>query len=137
MPHPEGPTDVFPKILKGRVAPSGGCQTGGAEEQWLSADLASHAGMPTIAVWHEPRWACTSDGHASDGDLQTFWAKLYDAHADFVFSGHNPQPHYLARPFAIGHHHEGDAQEHGVEGGAEAAQPLGARFHAGGPAAEE
>lgn len=47
------------------------------------------AGMPTIAVWHEPRWACTSNGHASEGGLQPFWARLYDAHADFVFNGHN------------------------------------------------
>jgi hypothetical protein len=30
---------------------SGGCSAGGPQEQWLSADLAQHAGMPTIAVW--------------------------------------------------------------------------------------
>jgi hypothetical protein len=68
---------------------SGGCSTGGAEEKWLSADLADHTGMPTIAIWHEPLWTCTTDGHSPETDVLPLWAKLYDAHADFVFNGHN------------------------------------------------
>jgi hypothetical protein len=68
---------------------SGGCATGGAQEQWLAEDLAEHTGMPTIAFWHQPRWTCTSNGHASASDVQPLWARLYDAHADFVFNGHN------------------------------------------------
>jgi hypothetical protein len=67
----------------------GGCSAGGAQEQWLSADLAEHAGMPTIAIGHQPRWTCTVDGHDSDSATQPLWARLYDAHADFVFNGHN------------------------------------------------
>ena len=42
-----------------------------------------------IAVWHSPRWTCSVDGHTSDPSMQNFWARLYDAHADFVFNGHN------------------------------------------------
>lgn len=67
----------------------GGCSTGGTQEQWLVADLAQHAGMPTIAYWHQPRWTCTTNGHSSDSATQPLWAALHQAGADFVFNGHN------------------------------------------------
>lgn len=78
---------------------SGGCGAGGAQDQWLSGDLAQHAGMPTIAVWHNPRWTCSVGEHTSDSDMQNFWARLYDAHADFVFNGHN---HFYQRYKPLG-----------------------------------
>jgi len=68
---------------------SGGCGSGGAQDRWLVADLAAHGGMPLIGIWHSPRWTCVTDGHGSDSAMQTFWARCYDAHADFVFNGHN------------------------------------------------
>jgi hypothetical protein len=71
----------------------GGCEAGGAQDHWLAGDLAAHAGMPILAAWHAPRWAC-GGSHPSDTAMQGFWARLYDAHADFVFNGHN---HYYPR----------------------------------------
>jgi acid phosphatase type 7 len=67
--------------------------SGSAQETWLKSDLSSHKTMPIIAVWHSPRYAC-GGSHASDTSMQTMWADLYDAGADFVFNGHN---HYYQR----------------------------------------
>ncbi len=73
--------------LNSECSAVGGCEQGSAEELWLAIDLAAHASMPIIAVWHEPRYSC--GGHGDATELQAFWADLYAAHADFVFSGHN------------------------------------------------
>ncbi len=67
----------------------GGCAASGIQGKWLAADLAAHAGMPTIAIWHEPIWTCTIDGHEGKDEMQPLWNMLFDAHADFVFNGHN------------------------------------------------
>jgi hypothetical protein len=68
---------------------SGGCGASGSQGKWLAADLADHAGMPTVAIWHEPLWTCTLDGHDAEDRMQPLRNMLYDAHADFVFNGHN------------------------------------------------
>jgi hypothetical protein len=78
---------------------AGACSAGGAQDVWLSGDLAQHAGMPLIAVWHSPRWTCSVGGHDSDSVMQNFWARLYAAHADFVFAGHN---HFYQRYRPLG-----------------------------------
>jgi hypothetical protein len=65
----------------------GGCGPGSPQEQWLAQDLAAHPGVPIVAVWHEPRYAC--GGHNDVPEMQTLWADLVAAGADLVFGGHN------------------------------------------------
>lgn len=64
---------------------------GGGQETWFKADLAAHATMPIIAVWHEPRYTCGTgdESHVDAPEMQPFWADLYDAGGDLVFNGHN------------------------------------------------
>jgi acid phosphatase type 7 len=90
---------------------SGGCSTGGTQDDWLADDLAGHAGMPTLALWHAPRWTCTTDGHAAASDMQGLWARLYDAHVDFVFNGHN---HLYQRYKPIGKSSSGSEDAQGI-----------------------
>jgi hypothetical protein len=78
---------------------AGACGAGGAQDVWLSEDLAQHAGMPLIAVWHSARWTCSLGGHGNDPGMQNFWARLSAAHADFVFVGHN---HFYQRYRPLG-----------------------------------
>jgi hypothetical protein len=66
---------------------AGGCAAGGAEEQWLRADLAANAGKCTLAYWHQPRFSSGNGG--SNSLYQPFWQDLYAAHADVVLNGHS------------------------------------------------
>jgi hypothetical protein len=65
----------------------GGCGAGSPQESWLRADLAAHAAMPTVAVWHAPRFSC--GGHADAENTQTLWADLAGAGVDFLVTGHS------------------------------------------------
>jgi len=95
-----------------RVA--GGCATGGAQEQWLRADLAATSATCTLALWHHPRYSSGTNGATTA--MQPLWQDLYDAGADVVISGHDhdyerfaPQdraglsdPTYGLREFIVG-----------------------------------
>jgi acid phosphatase type 7 len=61
---------------------------GGAQEAWVKADLAAHATMPIIGVWHAPRYAC-GGSHGDATEMQPIWADFYDVGADFIFNGHD------------------------------------------------
>ncbi|MGY1810952.1 PKD domain-containing protein [Blastococcus sp. SYSU D00669] len=61
------------------------CSRGSAQETWLRADLAAHAGKCTLAYWHHPRF---SAGSASSS-VSPFWDALYAAGADLVLAGHS------------------------------------------------
>lgn len=65
----------------------GGCQAGSPQEQWLAQDLAAHRDAPTVAFWHEPRFACGA--HGDTPALQALWADLVAGGVDLVFAGHN------------------------------------------------
>jgi acid phosphatase type 7 len=66
---------------------TGGCAVGGAQEQWLRADLAAHPNTCTLAYWHHPRW---SSGDGGDQNMMTdIWNDLYASHAAIVLSGHD------------------------------------------------
>ena len=78
--------------LNSQCSAVGGCGGGSPQERWLASDLAGHAGMPLIAVWHVPRFAC--GGHPGAVELQAVWADLVVAGADLVFNGHD---HYFQR----------------------------------------
>ena len=63
---------------------AGGCAAGGAQEQWLKADLAAHPTDCILAFWHHPRF---SSG-ANYSRVSAFWTDLYAARADVVLNGH-------------------------------------------------
>ncbi len=65
----------------------GGCAAGGAQEQWLRADLAAHQTQCTLAFWHHPRFSSGLDG--SPITFSPFWQALYDYNADLVLVGHS------------------------------------------------
>ena len=61
--------------------------TGSAQETWLRADLAAHAKLCTVAIWHHPRYS--SGPHGSSIVMQSLWKALYDAGADVVLVAHD------------------------------------------------
>ncbi len=64
-----------------------GCGRGSSQLHWLEADLASHPGGCTIAIWHQPRF--TSGVHRSDPRYVPFWDALYHAGVEIVINGHD------------------------------------------------
>jgi hypothetical protein len=66
----------------------GGCGSGSPEEQWLSADLATHQNTCTLAYWHEPRFSSGQNGDYI-GNTQAFWEDLYSAGVDVILNGHD------------------------------------------------
>jgi Concanavalin A-like lectin/glucanases superfamily/Calcineurin-like phosphoesterase len=63
-----------------------GCNEG-AQEQWLTADLAAHSNLCTLAVFHRPRWSSDSV-HGPGWPLVTpFWNILYQYGVDLILNG--------------------------------------------------
>jgi calcineurin-like phosphoesterase family protein len=61
-----------------------GLGAGGAQDQWLKADLAAHKNVCTLAYWHRPRFSSV----IGDARLDFFWQTLYAAGVDVVLNGH-------------------------------------------------
>ena len=57
---------------------------GGVQDQWLTADLASHSNTCTLAYWHRPRFSSL----ANDPTYDFFWQTLYAGGADVILNGH-------------------------------------------------
>jgi hypothetical protein len=68
---------------------------------FLTADAAKHPGMPSIAVWHQPRFS-SGDEHGSDEDLQPLWEAAVRADVDIVLNGHDHDYERFARLDATG-----------------------------------
>jgi hypothetical protein len=66
----------------------GGCGAGSAQELWLKADLAAHAGARIGAIWHKPVFSSGSL-HGNDATAAVFWTDLMAARACFVLNGHD------------------------------------------------
>ncbi len=64
------------------------CLAGGAQEQWLRADLARRPGACTLVYWHHPRFS-SGRVHGSSIDVGPLWQALYDGNADVVLAGHD------------------------------------------------
>jgi hypothetical protein len=93
---------------------TGGCAAGGAQEQWLRADLAASAAACTVAIWHHPLFS--SGLHGAEVAVRPLWQALVDAGADLVIVGHdhdyerfapqdalgNADPAYGLREFVVG-----------------------------------
>ena len=65
----------------------GGCGPGSSQERWLTADLAAHRNLCTLAYWHHPRFS--SGPHGNSTATAALWQDLYDAGADVVLSAHD------------------------------------------------
>ncbi len=63
------------------------CAAGGAQEQWLRADLSASPGPCTLAYWHHARFS-SGRTHGSSTAVAPLWKALYDAGADLVLAGH-------------------------------------------------
>ncbi len=57
---------------------------GGAQDQWLKADLAAHSNTCTLAYWHRPRFSSLQN----DPSYDFLWQTLYAGGADVVLNGH-------------------------------------------------
>jgi hypothetical protein len=82
------------------AAISGGCAAGGAQEQWLRADLAANPHQCVAAYWHHPRYS--SGEHGSSTATQALYQALYDANADLILVGHDHDYERFAPQNAVG-----------------------------------
>lgn len=82
-------------IVLQSTTPFASTDFGGAQEQWLKADLAAHPSYCTLAIWHHSRFFSPISTDSPDGDasmVKPFWVDLYNAGADVVLGGH--EHHY-------------------------------------------
>ena len=57
-----------------------------AQARWLTADLAAHRTVCTLAYWHHPVFS--SGDHGNDPHMREIWRILYAFGADVVINGH-------------------------------------------------
>jgi hypothetical protein len=62
------------------------CTAGGAQHQWLVADLAAHAQQCTVAIMHHPYWSSSSGN--KEPRVLPFIQALYNANADLILAAH-------------------------------------------------
>jgi hypothetical protein len=65
----------------------GGCEQGGAQNDWLEGDLAASSARCTIALMHQPRFASKANGDGLRSSLRPLWEDLYDHGVEMVLSG--------------------------------------------------
>jgi len=73
------------------------------QEEWLSADLATHPAKCTLAFFHHPRFSSGGHGRGSDLRLDGLWRILHLGGADVVLSGHDHDYERFAPQDAGGH----------------------------------
>ena len=73
-------------VLNTQGTQIGGTGANTPEETWLRADLAAHAGMHVIAMFHIPLF---TSGELSRDAYAVWWQDLYAAHADLILNGHD------------------------------------------------
>jgi hypothetical protein len=74
--------------LNSNCAAIGGCGRSSPQGLWLQADLAAHPSRCTLAYWHHPRFASSSN-HGSSALTRELWAILQEHAADLVLVGHD------------------------------------------------
>jgi hypothetical protein len=74
-------------VLNSNCAKVGGCAVGSPQEVWLRADLKAHAGLCTLAYWHQPRFSSGEFGNEAPYD--PLWRDLYAAGAEIVLGAHD------------------------------------------------
>ena len=74
-------------VINANCSKVGGCDANSPQGEWLSADLAAHPTVCTLAYWHQPRFS--SGEHGNDTGVKMIWQILYNAGADLVLNGHD------------------------------------------------
>ena len=74
-------------VINSNCSEIGGCDTNSPQLTWLTADLASHPALCTLAYWHHPLFS--SGLHGNDGDMKPVWQALYNAGVELVLNGHD------------------------------------------------
>ena len=72
--------------LNSNCGDAGGCSSSSPQGKWLTADLAAHANMCTLAYWHIPLF---DTGNYASPNSQSFWNSLSASHADVILNGHD------------------------------------------------
>jgi len=76
-------------VLNSECKDVGGCEPGSPQERWLRSDLAAHPAACKLAYWHKPLFS-SGGAHGNDLTVKPLFQALYDAHADVVVGGHDP-----------------------------------------------
>jgi hypothetical protein len=72
--------------LNSNCGNAGGCSASSPQGQWLTADLASHSNMCTLAYWHIPVW---SSGGRASSNMLALTTILYNNNADLILDAHD------------------------------------------------
>jgi acid phosphatase type 7 len=94
-------------VINSNCRQIGGCHEGSPQENWLRADLASHRGPCTVAMWHHPRFS--SAEHGNDPSMRDIWKTLQDKGVDLVLAGHDHDYERFGPQDA-----DGNADENGI-----------------------
>jgi hypothetical protein len=63
---------------------------------WLRSDLAAHAGLRKVALWHKPLFT-SAGGPVGVTNVRQFWRALQDFRADVIVCGHIHRYERMAR----------------------------------------
>jgi len=74
--------------LNSNCSAVGGCTRGSPQGAWLEADLDANPSRCTLAYWHHPRFASSSN-HGSSPLTRELWQILQEHGADVVLVGHD------------------------------------------------
>jgi hypothetical protein len=74
-------------VINSNCSEIGGCDSNSPQVTWLTADLAAHPALCTLAYWHHPLFS--SGVHGNDGDVKPIWGVLYNAGVELVLNGHD------------------------------------------------
>jgi hypothetical protein len=72
--------------LNSNCGNAGGCGASSPQGQWLTADLAAHSNMCTLAYWHIPVW---SSGGRASSNMLALTTILYNNNADLILDAHD------------------------------------------------
>jgi hypothetical protein len=74
-------------VINANCSQVGGCGANSPQGEWLTADLAAHPALCTLAYWHQPRFS--SGEHGNDIRLLPIWQTLYASGVELVLNGHD------------------------------------------------
>ncbi|MGI8693434.1 MAG: metallophosphoesterase family protein [Geodermatophilaceae bacterium] len=77
------------------------CDSGSAQLRWLTQELATRTGAPSLAYVHQPLYSC-STGHKPLERLGDIWQVLLDGGGQLMLAGHNHAYERFARQDARG-----------------------------------
>src|SRR5215212_10069128 len=72
--------------LNSNCGDADGCSSDSPQGRWLTADLAKHRNLCTLAYWHIPLF---SSGGRAANNTQVIWQILYNHDVDVILNGHD------------------------------------------------